>query len=214
MFDLTLRDLSGRIVACAAGPASFNAELSAEGHDVTSCDPLYELTADEIRSRIEVTYDTLVANARAARDEFVWREFRSPEHLGGVRMAVMERFLADFPEGLETGRYRVESLPHLDLRDGEFDFALCSHFLFTYTEQLSVDFHVAAIEEMCRVALEARVFPLLKGYGGPSPHLRPVVRRLRDLGYHVEVRKVPYELQRGGDEMLVVGESGPVESRG
>jgi hypothetical protein len=31
----------------------------------------------------------------------------------------------------------------------------------TYTEQLSADFHVA-IEEMCRVASEARMFPLLK----------------------------------------------------
>ncbi|MBA2713655.1 MAG: hypothetical protein H0U55_08910, partial [Rubrobacteraceae bacterium] len=72
MFDLTPDDLSGRIVDCAAGPASFNAELSAEGRDVTSCDPLYTLTAHKIRSRIGVTYDTVVANARAARDEFQW----------------------------------------------------------------------------------------------------------------------------------------------
>jgi hypothetical protein len=28
---------------------------------------------------------------------------------------------------------------------------------------------------MCRVAAEARVFPLLKSYGGPSPYLKPVV---------------------------------------
>jgi len=213
MFALTPEDLSGRIVDCASGPASFNAELTAEGHNVTSCDPLYDLSAHEIHSRIEATFDTLVASARAARDEFVWREFTSPEHLGEVRMRVMQRFLADFPEGLQAGRYRVDSLPHLDLRDGEFDLALCSAFLFTYTELFSVDFHVAAIEEMCRVAVEARVFPLLKGYGGPSPHLRPVVGRLRDLGYRAKVRKVPYEFQRGGDEMLAVRKPGPVGSR-
>jgi hypothetical protein len=56
---------------------------------------------------------------------------------------------------------------------------------------------------MCRVAAEARVFPLLKSYGGPSPYLKPVVDLLRGHGYHTEVRKVAYEFQRGGDEMLV-----------
>jgi hypothetical protein len=34
MFALTPEDLSGRIDDCAAGPASLNAGLSAEGHDV------------------------------------------------------------------------------------------------------------------------------------------------------------------------------------
>ena len=96
-----------------------------------------------------------------------------------------------------------QSLPHLGFREGEFDIALWSHFLFTYSERLSVDFHVAAIEEMCRVAAEARVFPLLKSYGGPSPHLGLAVDILRGRGYQAEVRRVPYEFQRGGDEMLV-----------
>ena len=50
---------------------------------------------------------------------------------------------------------------------------------------------------------EAHVFPLLKGYGGPSPYLKPVLGLLRALGYHTGVRKAPYEFQGGGDEMLV-----------
>ena len=57
---------------------------------------------------------------------------------------------------------------------------------------------------MCRVAGEARVFPLLQGYGGTSPHLRPVVDGLGERGYRAEVRRVPYEFQRGGDQMLVI----------
>lgn len=65
MFALTPGDLLGRILDCAAGPASFNAELTSEGHEVISCDPLYSLTADEIRARIEATRGTMVANARA-----------------------------------------------------------------------------------------------------------------------------------------------------
>ena len=204
MFALTSGDLSGSILDCAAGPASFNAELTSEGHEVISCDPLYSLTADEIRARIDSTHDTVVANARAARNEFVWHEITSPEVLGEVRMAAMQRFLADFSGGLREERYLDQALPHLYFRDDEFDLALCSHFLFTYSDQLSADFHVAAIQEMCRVASEARVFPLLKGYGGPSPHLKPVVGTLRERGYEAEIREVPYEFQRGGDRMLAV----------
>ena len=56
---------------------------------------------------------------------------------------------------------------------------------------------------MRRVVAEAHVCPLLKGYGGPSPYLKPVLGLLRALGYHTGVRKVPYEFQRDGDEMLV-----------
>jgi hypothetical protein len=45
MFALTPRDLRGSILDCAAGPASFNAEATAAGHHVVSCDPLYRLAA-------------------------------------------------------------------------------------------------------------------------------------------------------------------------
>ena len=94
-------------------------------------------------------------------------------------MVVMQWFLADFLSGFETGRYRAEASPDLDFRDDEFDLALVSTCLFTDWEQLSTDFYVCAIEEMCRVATEARIFPLLKSYGGTTaPATRG--RRLRD----------------------------------
>ncbi|HEX5851179.1 MAG TPA: hypothetical protein VFY59_18420 [Rubrobacter sp.] len=203
MFALTTVHLSGSILDCAAGPASFNAELTAGGHEVTSCDPLYRSTAVEILSRVQDAYDTMVANVRTAHHEFVWREFSSPEDLGEARMAAMETFLDDFPRGTAEGRYLDLSLPHLGFRDRAFDLVLCSHFLFTYSDRLSTEFHVASIEEMCRVATETRVFPLLKSYGGPSPHLEPAIDILRGRGYRVEIRRVPYEFQRGRDVMLV-----------
>ncbi len=204
MFALTPEDLGGKVLDCAAGPASFNAEATAAGHEVVSCDPLYDFTAEEIRSRIDATHETFVSNARAARDRFVWREIESPEHLGEIRLAAMCRFLDDFPQRLKEDRYLARALPNLGFAAGIFDLALCSHFLFTYSELLSIDFHVAAIEEICRVAGEARVFPLLQGYERRSPHLELVVGELRERGYRVEIRRVPYEFQRGGDEMLAV----------
>jgi hypothetical protein len=90
MFALTPGDLLGKILDCAAGPSSFNAEFTAESHEVTSCDPIYYLTAEEIHAGILATRERMIANVRAAREEFVWHEFISPEHLGEVRMAAMQ----------------------------------------------------------------------------------------------------------------------------
>ena len=204
MFALTAADLRGRILDCAAGPASFNAEATGAGHRVFSCDPLYRFSATEIQSRVERTSYTLISNARAARDRFVWRDIESPEHLGRIRLAAVNRFLADFPLGFGQGRYRTDGLPRLSFENGAFDLALCSHFQFLYSDQLPASFHVNATEEMCRVADEVRVFPLLGAYGVPSPHLEPVIHQLQQLGYSVERRKVPYEFLRGADEMLSV----------
>jgi hypothetical protein len=76
--------------------------------------------------------------------------------------------------------------------------------LFLYTEQLSLEFHVEAIREMCRVAREVRIFPLLDLKVRFSAHVEPVVSSLRQGGYGVEIVKVPYEFQRGGDEMIKI----------
>lgn len=204
MFALTPRDLRGRILDCGAGPASFNAEATAAGHRITSCDPLYRFSAPDIRHRVEETAATVLGTVREHADRFVWRDIESPERLGQLRLAAMDRFLRDLPAGLEEGRYRDDALPHLPFGDDDFDLALCSHLLFLYSDALSLEFHLAAIEEMCRVAGEARIFPLLGAYGEPSPHLDPVIHQLEERGYGVERRRVPYEFLRGADEMLAV----------
>jgi hypothetical protein len=115
-----------------------------------------------------------VTNGRTATDEFVWREFTSPEHRGEARMAAMRWFLAGISRRGRRRHVTSTGYSPLGFCGDEFDLALCLHILFTYSDQLSVDFRVA-IEEMCRVAAEARVFPLLKSYGGPSPYLKLVV---------------------------------------
>ena len=123
----------------------------------------------------------------------------------------MTLFLDDLPQGLGEGRYVEGGFPTLPFDDGMFDLALCSHFLFTYSAQLSEGFHLASILEMCRVAKEARIFSLLAssvhacgGGGEVSPHLAPVVDGLDERGYEARMEGVPYEFQKGGDEMLRV----------
>jgi hypothetical protein len=207
MFALTQEDLWGRILDCASGPASFNAEATGAGHQVISCDPLYRFSAGAIRLRVEVTADTLLASVREHPDRFVWHHIESPERLREMRLSAMHRFLEDMPAGLESGRYRTDALPHLRFADSAFELVLCSHLLFLYSDTFSLGFHLAAVEKVARVAGEVRVFPLLGAYGTPSHYLNPLLRALRERGYCVEIKCVPYEFLRGANEVLSV--SGP-----
>ncbi len=208
MFDLSPEDLQLRILDCGGGPASFNAEMTERGRRVVSCDPIYKFSAAEIERRVAETYPVLLQGVEEEKERFVWTRIVSPEELGEVRMRAMHCFLADFEAGLAAGRYLEASLPELPIGDDEFDLALCSHLLFLYSEQFDTDFHLASIRELLRVATEARVFPLLDMAGKESVHLEPVIERLEGEGYEVRVPQVPYEFQRGGDQMLVVGRCG------
>ena len=215
MFGLTSRDLAASILDCAGGPSSFNAEMNREGHEVVSCDPVYRFSAAEISGRIDEVFGPVMEGVRANQKGFSWRSMGSPERLEGIRRSAMNVFLEDLPRGLSEGRYVEGGLPTLPFENGTFDLALCSHFLFTYSAQLPEEFHLASILEMCRVAEEARVFPLLTssvhacgGEGEASPHLGPVMDGLRERGYDVRVERVPYEFQKGGDEMLRVRSRG------
>jgi hypothetical protein len=116
----------------------------------------------------------------------------------------MERFLADFEAGKSERRYVDAELPSLPFDDDEFDLALCSHFLFLYSEQLSEEFHVSAVRDMLRVAREVRVFPLLALGAARSPHVDAVSQRLRNHGIVTTIESVPYEFQRGGNHMMRV----------
>src|SRR6185436_18723959 len=107
-------------------------------------------------------------------------------------------FLADFDVGSAAARYLPDALPALSFADGQFDLALCSHLLFLYSEQLGLEFHAAAIRELCRVAREVRIFPLLALDCRPSPHITPVQEQLRTAGFTVAIQRVPYEFQSGG----------------
>lgn len=202
MFALTESDLSGRILGCADGPASFNAEATMRGYRVTSCDPIFQFSMAEIQDRIAETYDTIMMQTRQNATEFVWNAIGSIDELGQLRMHAMNTFLADYDAGRQQNRYVTAQLPTLPFGDREFDLAVCSHFLFLYSQQLDTEFHCDAVRELCRVASEVRVFPLVALGGSPSLHLKAVVSRAKELGFVTEVAQVPYEFQRGADRML------------
>jgi hypothetical protein len=202
MFALTEADLQLTILCCADGPASFNAEATSRGARVVSCDPLYRLEARQIRDRISATYSQVLDQTQRNADEFVWDMIPSVEELGRVRMAAMEMFLDDYEAGKIQGRYVDAELPVLPFHDRTFQLALCSHFLFLYTNHLDESFHLASIREMCRTAEEVRIFPLLALGGATSPYVDPAIDALRVSGYDASIEAVPYEFRRGGNQML------------
>jgi hypothetical protein len=204
MFALSEVDLERRILGCGDGPASFNAELTAAGGKVVSMDPVYCFSAAEIQSRIQRVYPGIISQLARNADDYHWTSFRDPGHVGSVRMSAMGRFLADYESGLEEGRYIEASLPELPLFDKEFDLALVSHLLFLYSDQIDAIQHLSSILELCRVAGEVRIFPLLSLDGTLSPHLAPVMKELERLGYQAERFKVAYQFQKGANEMLRV----------
>jgi hypothetical protein len=207
MFALGGRDADdGRAVLdVAAGPASFAAERAAAGGRAVACDPLYAAAAEaEIRERLAGARDAVRGLMRAEPGRFVWRTFANVEELVAARSAAAGRFPADLPRGRREGRYVAGALPRLPFADRSFDLALCSHFLFLYSDAFDAAFHRAALAELARVAAEVRVFPLLAMDGRPSPHLAAAVEGLRAAGHRVARERVAYEVQRGGDEMLLV----------
>ncbi len=204
MFNLTEADLKLRILGCGDGPAAFNSALSQRGGNIVSIDPVYAFNAEQIRSRISETYQTVMTQLRNNQSDYVWDTIPSVEQLGNIRISAMEIFLADFEAGKQAGRYISGELPTLPFANQQFDIALSSHFLFLYSAHLSAEFHLQAILEMLRVSREVRIFPLLTLNGATSPYVEFIAEQLTEQGFSAEIKQVPYEFQRGGNEMLVI----------
>lgn len=202
MFALSENDLDRSIMGVGDGTASFNAEMHALGNRVVSIDPLFAFGAGDIEKQFYAVVDDIIDQVKATPDDWEWSYHRSPEQLKEHRMMVLRRFLADYGRGTAEGRYVAGELPRLTMRDGQFELALCSHFLFLYSDHFTYDFHRDAILDMLRVAHEVRIFPLLTLMLKSSPYVKPLMKELTSHGFHLSVERVNYELQKGGNEML------------
>jgi len=205
MFALTPEDLRRRIVGVGDGPAAFNAVATRNGGGVVSVDPIYKASGEQLRELIDGVFASMLAETEANKDEFVWRHINSVSDLGVLRRGAMDEFLTDYELGTQEYRYVTGQLPELPFMDHTFELALCSHFLFLYSEQHDFDFHVASLKEMARVAEEVRVFPLLELGAVKSRHLDAVVSVLEREGLRPKIVTVEYEFQRGGNQMLQIG---------
>ncbi|NJP11088.1 MAG: SAM-dependent methyltransferase [Leptolyngbyaceae cyanobacterium RU_5_1] len=204
MFSLSETELKLRILGVADGPASFNAEATKVGSQVISIDPIYRFSGAEILHRFNQVVDTIIAQVKATPDSWVWSYHQSPEGLRNNRIKAIQTFLSDYEIGKQQGRYQIGELPKLSCKDSEYDIALCSHFLFLYSEHYDFQFHWQSIQEMLRVSQEVRIFPLLTLMLERSPYLDQIICNCSEMGHTLSIQRVQYGLQKGGNEMLVI----------
>lgn len=202
MFNLSAAELTLKIVGVGDGPASFNAQMYQRGMPIISIDPIYRYSLQELRARIKATYDDVIAQTRANQDKFVWTRIASIDELAKLRLQAMERFCEDFECGKRQGRYVDAALPNLPFPDRQFNLALSSHFLFLYSDNRDLAFHLEAIRELLRIAEEVRIFPLVDFNSEPSPFLSPVLDALETDSIICSVEQVLYHFQKTGNEML------------
>ena len=201
MFSLTQQDLGQTILDVACGPDCFNAEMQQNNQPVVSCDPLFTHDEQHLRKLIKTQFDQALVNIKAQQDKYLWQS-TSLEQLAAQRWQNIEVFFNDFSQGKQQNRYIAGQLPKLNFSDGQFDFALCSHFLFGYRAGADEQEHLAAIIELCRVAHEVRIFPLLDNQGEISPLIGTILLTLQQQHLGLEIKEVPYHWQTKGNAML------------
>jgi len=202
MFNLSKRDLDRHIVGVGDGPASFNAEMYDMGKEVVSIDPIYMFSAKDIKRKFDKVVDNIIEQVRNTPGDWTWTYHMSPDNLKQHRTDALIKFNTDFEQGKKDGRYQIGELPALEFQDSAFDIALCSHLLFLYSDHYDYNFHKASVYEMLRISEEVRIFPLLDLMLNRSPYIEPLIEELRRDGYIVKIKRVPYEIQRGGNEMM------------
>jgi hypothetical protein len=204
MFALTAEDLTLKLLDCAAGPSSVNAELTREGGHIVSCDPLYAKVTEKIQMKTQEMIDALLVKVQENQDKFCWKKVESIEELKRDHQAAAKLFLEDFKSDVDHTRYLAEELPNLSFMPYQFDLALCANFLFDGLYHPSESFIVASIKDMCRVAREARIYPLLDIDGNIAAEVGPVMMQLQQENYGVEIRQVDYQFQKNSNAMLRV----------
>lgn len=205
MFLLTDEDLQSKILGCGDGPSSFNFEVLKLNGNVTSIDPIYQFTKNEIQIRIDETSSVVSEQLKQNQNDYVWENIKSVDELIDIRLTAMSDFIKDYENGKEEKRYIYNELPKLSFKDDSFDLVLSSHFLFLYSEHFDLQFHIDSILEMCRVSKkEVKIFPLLDLKNQKSQYLEQILELLKEKGFETKIIKTNYEFQKGANELLSI----------
>lgn len=203
MFELSDEDMKKKIAGFGDGPASFNCEAAKQGYKVTSFDPIYQFSADELRSRIDEVRAVVMRQMSENMENYVWTNIKNLDELENIRMSAMRLFLMDYEKGKSEQRYICHELPErLPYENGAFDIGLSSHFLLMYT-MLGYDFHINSMTEMLRICKEIRVFPIVDLDANKTELVSNVIKHFK-LSYDVEIRQTKYKFQKGDNKLLII----------
>lgn len=205
MFKLREEDLKKPIASFGDGPASFNFEMTKLKNSVTSFDPIYQFTKEQLIDRIKETKDIVMKQMEENKENFRWITIKDLNELEKIRMNAMNNFIDDFESGKSEKRYIAHELPNkTDFPNKHFEIGLSSHFLLLYT-QLGVDFHIKAIDEMLRICKEIRIFPIIDLDANESSLLDPIINHYKK-DYYIKIEQTDYEFQKNGNKMIVIKE--------
>jgi hypothetical protein len=204
MFGLSDAEvLAGPVLDCPGGTGPFGAAVRARGGEAVSADPAYALAPAELVARTRAGLEHGIRYLERNPGSYVWAFFPSLDDLRRRRAAALDDFARDF--GGPDDRYVAAALPRLPFAGGAFRLALSGYLLFAYPDHLDDAAHEAALRELLRVAREeVRVFPLIDTAYVRYRGIDDLRRRLGSGGVESEVRRVDYEFQRGGDEVLIL----------
>ncbi|MFD0364214.1 methyltransferase domain-containing protein [Nocardia sp. GCM10030253] len=204
IFALTDADLQGRILDCPGGAASFAAEAHELGAQVTAADPIYARPIDQLGALALSESDRGHLWNAAHLDRYSWDWYGDPQQHRKIRMTAAACFGADLIA--HPDRYVAAQLPSLPFPDNSFDLVLSSHLLFSYADRLDADFHLAALLELSRVAIdETRLYPLVDYRGVRQDNLVEHLRKeLHDKGIPTSLRKTSYMFHRYATNVLVL----------
>lgn len=203
MFDFDPARWDGqRILDCPAGPCSFVAEAHDYGIEALGVDKMYNRSPATLSKICATDIETSMAALDGIEDLYIWEFYDNVSELSEYRETAASRFLHDYAHNGE--RYVAADLPATPFADHAFDLVLSAHFLFLYDDRLSYDFHLKTIRELLRISSQLRIFPLHGFDAEQSKLVVDLVKTLQSEGYTTNRRVVPFEFQRGANEMLVV----------
>jgi hypothetical protein len=206
MFDLDLAAWEGEsVLDCPGGACAFVTEANARGIDATAADLLYDTPPTDLRERCENDIEVAIDGFDGVEDQFVWEFYDDVADVRDHWTEAYQRFIGDYRDHHDTGRYISARLPDLPHDDDAFSLVLSAHLLFLYMDDLNHEFHEESLLELARVASdEVRVYPLARFDGKRYPRLDDLRETLADAGYATETRRVPFPFQREDPEMMVI----------
>jgi hypothetical protein len=202
MFGLSDSDLNKKFFEYNSGASAFNFELKNKALSCVSCDPWFDLDKDALEIKINENFNERLEQLEKNLKRLSLERYKTFDNLIKYRREGLELFFADYNAGKKENRYISVKDGKLPFKDFEFDFVLVANSLFSDSSQHSVEFHINIIKELARVAKDVRIFPLVDTKGEPSPLLGPVLLKLYQDNYGVEVLDVSYNLQPKGNAMM------------
>ncbi|TVY00451.1 class I SAM-dependent methyltransferase [Cohnella terricola] len=154
----------GPVLDVAGGASSFTAQLDAMGIPAVAVDPFYDGLSEQVIADGYKEIEVSSAKIAAMANSYDWSFYGSPENHRRIRESSMDLFAEHFRNETTRSRYYAASLPNLPFEDDTFQLAVCSHFLFLYSDAFDKRFHAAAIAELLRVLRpggELRIYPLI-----------------------------------------------------